>query len=158
MRWIIESNDPKAKDGGRWGFCKGPFAYSWGGTWYGIYSKAKNPELAWEFIKWWTTDKEHLREWSIKTGDIPNSMSLISEFAADSTRVDKTMGTNLFKLYSEIVGSVNGSALTQYDDTIENAFNDTMKSYLAGKVKSNEEAVSQFKTRVKQNLKDVTVE
>ena len=123
-----------------------------------MYSKSKNPELAWEFIKWLTSDKEHLREWSIKTGDIPNSMSLISEFAADSIQVDKIMGTNLFKLYSEIVGSVNGSALTQYDDTVENAFIDIMKSYLAGKVKSNEEVVSQLKTKVKQNLRDVTVE
>lgn len=156
--WIIGSNDPKAKDGGRWSIAKAPFNYFWGGTWYGIYEKAKAPDLAWEFIKWWTSDKKHLEDWNKTTGDIPNSLSLLKEKSTATDVNDAIMGQNLFKFYEPLVGSINGKVLTQYDDTIENAFNDVMKSYLAGKVKSKDDVLSQFKKKVKQNLKDITVE
>jgi len=156
--WIIGSNDPKAKDGGRWSIAKGPFNYFWGGTWYGIYEKAAQPELAWEFIKWWTSDKAHMEEWNKQTGDIPNSLSLLKEKSTATDVDDAIMGQNLFKFYEPLVGSINGAVLTQYDDTIENAFNDIMKSYLEGKVKSKDDVISQLKTKVKQNLKDIVVE
>jgi maltose-binding protein MalE len=158
--WIIGSNDKAEKENptGKWGICKGPFPYSWGGTWYGIYSKSPNQDLAWEFIKWWTADKAHLKAWNEKTGDIPNSMSLLEEGAADASKVDPLMNTNLFAFYKSLVGDINGTILGQYDDTIENAFNDVMKSYLAGKIKSKDDVIKEFKSKVKSNLKDITVE
>lgn len=155
--WIIGSNDKKAENGNRWGICKAPFGYFWGGTWYGVYSKTQNPALAWEFVKWFTANKEHLKTWNKETGDIPNSTTLLTEGAASSD-VDKIMGTNLYKFYQPMVGEINGSVLTQYDDTIENAFKDVLKSYLAGKVANKDEVVKQFKAKVKANLKDITVE
>jgi maltose-binding protein MalE len=155
--WIIGANDKKAENTGKWGICKGPFPYSWGGTWFGVYSKSQNTTLAWEFVKWWTSDKEHLKEWNKQTGDIPNSLSLLAE-CADSNEVDKIMGINLFKFYQSMVADVNGSLLTKYDDTIENAFKDVMKTYLAGNIKSKDEVLSQFKAKVKANLKEITVE
>lgn len=158
--WIIGANDKKEKENptGKWGFCKGPFPYTWGGTWYGIYSKSQNQDIAWEFIKWWTADKEHLKEWNKQTGDIPNSMSLLSEYAADSTQVDRITGTNLYKFYSELSGQVNGSIFGQYDDTIESTFNDVMKSYLSGRISTKDDVIKLFRNKVKDNLKVITVE
>jgi ABC-type glycerol-3-phosphate transport system substrate-binding protein len=155
--WIIGSNDKKAKDGGRWGVANAPMNYFWGGTWYGMYDKTENKDLAWEFIKYWTSDKEHHKSWNKATGDIPNSLSVLQE-GSTSSDVDAITGQNLFKFYQPMVGGINGKVLTQYDDTIENAFNDVMKSYLAGKIKTKDEVISTLKTKVKQNLKDITVE
>ncbi len=157
--WIVGSNDKKAADGGRWGITKAPFNYFWGGTWFGAYSKSSNTDLAWEFVRWFTADKDHLKAWNKDTGDIPNSMQLLEEGAA-STDVDKIMGVNLFKFYQPMVGDINGKVLTQYDDTIENAFKDVLKTYLAGSktIKSSDDVIKEFKNKVKANLKDITVE
>ncbi len=155
--WIIGSNDTKAKNGGRWSICNAATPYFWGGTWYGIYDKSENKDLAWEFIKWWTSDKQHLSDWNKQTGDIPNSLSQLKE-GSTSSDVDAITGQNLYKFYEPMVSGINGAVLTQYDDTIENAFNNIMKSYLAGKIKSRDEVISKFKTQVKQNLKDITIE
>ncbi|HEX9058811.1 MAG TPA: extracellular solute-binding protein, partial [Clostridia bacterium] len=74
--YVIAPNDRKAVDGGRWGIVEGPCPYFWGGTWYGVYSKSQKKDLAWEFVKWFTTDKEHLKAWNKDTGDIPSSISV----------------------------------------------------------------------------------
>jgi hypothetical protein len=158
VNWIIGSHDGKSRDGGRWSMCKGPDSYVWGGTWYGIYSKSQNTELAWEFIKWRTTDKEHLKEWTNQTGDIPNSMSLLSKYAADSTKVDNITDINLFKFYQGLVGDINGATFGQYDEKIENSFKEVMKSYLDGKIATKDGVVKMFKDKVKEEVKEITVE
>jgi len=154
--WIVGSNDKKAADGGRWGLVKAPLEYFWGGTWYGIYAKSEKQDLAWEFIKWFTTDKDHLREWSKSTGDIPSSLSLLEE-GSKSSDVDKIMGINLYKFYVPFVNNINGGIFTQYDSAIEQVYTDTMRSYLAGKLNSKEDFLKQFKETVKTNLKDIEV-
>jgi hypothetical protein len=154
--WIIGSNDTKAKNGGRWSICNAATPYFWGGTWYGIYDKSENKDLA------WNSSMVDIRQATLKrleqaNGDIPNSLSQLKE-GSTSSDVDAITGQNLYKFYEPMVSGINGAVLTQYDDTIENAFNNIMKSYLAGKIKSRDEVISKFKTQVKQNLKDITIE
>ncbi|HEX9061860.1 MAG TPA: extracellular solute-binding protein, partial [Clostridia bacterium] len=155
--YIIASNDKKAADGGRWGIAKAPFPYFWGGTWYGVYGKSKNQDTAWELIKWYCSDKQHLKDWNKATGDIPSSISVLNEGAASSD-VDKVTGQNLFKFYSPFVGNINGKVLTTYDDTVEKAFVDAERAYVAGKLKSKDEVIKMIKDTVKTNLKDVKVD
>ncbi len=84
-----------------------------------------------------------------------NNLSLLKEGSSD---VDAITGQNLFLFYEPFFCEINGAILNKYDDTIENAFNDAMKSYLAGKIKSRDEVISTFKAKVKQNLNDIIVE
>lgn len=153
--WIIGSNDKKAEQGGRWGVCKPPFTYFWGGTWFGIYSKTEKADLAWEFVKFFTSDNATMKDWAIANQDFPNNKAVIAEGAPEDSKI---VGTNVFKFYEPFVDSINGKVLTPYDDTVEKAFDDIMKSYLAGKVKDKAEVLKLFKEKVKTNLKDITVE
>jgi len=153
--WIIGSNDKKAAEGGRWGICTPPFTYFWGGTWFGIYSKTEKADLAWEFVKFFTTDNATMKAWAKANQDFPNNLSVIKEGSGEESKI---VGTDLFKFYEPFVKNINGKVLTQYDDTIEKQFDDVMKSYLAGKVADKAEVLKLFKEKVKTNLKDITVE
>jgi maltose-binding protein MalE len=90
--WIIGSNDKKAADGGRWGLIKPTFPYFWGATWYGIYSKSPNQDTAWEFIKFFTTNKQMMRVWADETQELPNNMKLLEEGSVEN----KITGMDVF--------------------------------------------------------------
>ncbi|HEX9059753.1 MAG TPA: extracellular solute-binding protein, partial [Clostridia bacterium] len=152
--YILGSNDRKAIDGGRWGIVKAPYPYFWGGTWLGVYSKSQNKDLAWEFVKWFTNDKEQLKAWNKDTDDIPSSISVLNDYAK-STNVDKITGQNLFKFYSSDAGTdkINGSLLTAYDDAIELAYVEAVRAYLKGEIKTKEDVINTFKSRVRSCLR-----
>jgi len=59
-QWILKPNDPDSV--GRWGVTTAPVrGYSYGGTAYGIPTKAKNKLLAWKFIEWATTTEDGVK-------------------------------------------------------------------------------------------------
>jgi len=91
----------------------------------------------------------------LENQDFPNNLTVISEGAGE---ISKIMGVDLFKFYEPFVNDINGNILTKYDDTIEDAFVDTMRSYLAGKINTKDDMIKAFKDKVKTNLKDITVE
>lgn len=153
--WIINANDTKAANGGRWGITTAPFNYFWGGTWMGIYSKSQQKDLAWEFVKFFTANKDTLKKWALDNQDFPNNLDIIAEGAPSDSKV---VGTNLFKFYQPFVKDINGDVLTQYDDIIERTFDDVMTSYLAGKYKTKDDMIKAFKDKVKSNLKDIQVD
>lgn len=157
--YIIASNDRKAVDGGRWGIVKGSYPYFWGGTWYGVYSKSQKKDLAWEFVKWFTTDKEQLKSWNSRTGDIPSSISVLND-GAKSNNIDKVTGQNLFKFYSSEDGidKINGSLFTTYDNTVERAYVEAVRAYLAGKLKSKEDVINTIKDSVSDELTGIQVD
>ncbi len=156
--YIIASNDRQAAEGERWGLVKGPYPYFWGGTWYGVYSKSQKKDLAWEFVKWFTTDKEHLKTWNRSCGDIPSSISVLND-GAKSNNIDIVTGQNLLKFYSsdDDVDKINGSLMNEYDDTVERAYVEAVRAYLAGKLESKEDVIKEIKNSVKLNLKDIQV-
>lgn len=155
--YIIGVNDKKASNGGRWGIVKGPFPFFWGGTWFGIYAKSEKKDLAWEFVRWFTADKEHLKEWNKETGDIPSSIPLLNE-GATSEDTDKITGQNLFKFYAPDVCTINGTLWTTNDDVIQSAYLEYVRAYLSGILKDRNEVLNQLKLKVKANIKDVQVD
>jgi len=152
--WIVGANDKKASEGGRWGIVKPPFQYFWGGTWFGIYKNSKNQDLAWEFVKFFVSDKEAMKNWAVQNQDFPNNLELISEGSPEESKI---VGTNVFKFYEPFISGINGKILTSYDDAIEKDFNDLMRSYLAGKLKTKDDVVNALKVKVKNNYRDVVV-
>ncbi len=155
--WIIGSNDPKAKDGGRWALAKPMNSYFWGGTWYGVSQISPNKDIALGFVRYFTSDEEHLENWSKQTGDIPNSRKLVKQMGNDKNKVDRIAGQNVYKVFGDLAEGVNGKIGTMYDDYIENLYNDCMKYYLAGRMSSKDELIATFKQKVKANLRDITV-
>ncbi len=151
--WIIGSNDKKAADGGRWGLAKPSYPYFWGGTYFGIYSKSPNQNLAWEFVKFFTTNKEVMRALA-DNGSLPNSLEAIAE---GSPEENKIVGTDVLKFFEPLVMDIS-SKMTAYDEEINVYYIDALKLYTDGKIKSKEEMIDTFKKNVKLNLKDIEVQ
>ena len=130
--WIIDINQVyDQKEIGNWGLTKGPSAYSWGGTWFGIYKESKNKELAWEFIKFVTCNSEQSVAWAKSSGDFVSNLEAIDTLSKDKTMLNKTINQNPYEVFEPMIKDVNGSIMTQYDDTIENNFYYAMMEYLA---------------------------
>ncbi|KNY25310.1 extracellular solute-binding protein [Pseudobacteroides cellulosolvens] len=153
--WIIGSYDKRAVDGGEWGLAKPPFPFFWGGSWLSIYSKSKNQDLAWEFIKFITTDKDVMRKWASQNRDLPNNLQLLSEGTQQNNKI---IGTDIFKFYEPFVKDINGKLRTSKDYTIELYYNRCLRSYLDGEIKTEEEMLRKFKDEVKNSVKDISVD
>jgi ABC-type glycerol-3-phosphate transport system substrate-binding protein len=109
--------------------------YFWGGTWFGVSQASQNKELALGFVRYFVSDKEHLRSWSSNTGDLPNSRKLIGEYGSNASKVDAITGQNIYRVFGDNAEGINAKTYTEYDDIIENIYNDCVRSYLAGKIK-----------------------
>jgi maltose-binding protein MalE len=157
--WIIDVNqEDSKKETGDWALAEAPAPYCWGGTWFGIYSGSQNKDLAWEFIKFLTLDEEQSEAWARKSGDFVSNLNVIEKMSNDSSYISKTINQNPYTFFAPMVGDINGAIITQHDDTITNAFQDAMLSYLAGTIKTEEDMWKQFKNQVRNDLNELTVE
>lgn len=159
LAWIIDVNQPDdQKNKGDWGLAKAPAPYTWGGTWFGMYSGSQNKELAWEFIKFITLDEEQAVSWAKKSGDFVSNLAAIETLSKDASLVNATINQNPYEFFGPMIDDINGAIITQYDDQITNAFQDAMLSYLAGNT-TEDQMWKQFKDQVKNDLGDkITVE
>jgi len=165
VTWIIdcrESEDvmvmttddhPEPGTGGRWAICT-PIPYYEGGTWFGISQNAKNPELAWEFIKF-IASPEYQEELA-KAGDFVSNVEIIEKYKADDSFINKVVNQNIYQVYGEVYDKIDGTIITEYDDTIRIALIDCLNSYLAGEV-SEEEMWKQFKERLQSELQGANI-
>lgn len=160
VNWIIDTNEAKGikvmesddgnggGEGGRWAITT-PIPYYEGGTWFGISQKSKNKELAWEFIKFITTNEDFLLDYG-KTDFVSNKI-VIDKMKNDDSVVSKVVNDNLYKVYGDMIDSINGDILTKYDDIIKKAFNDSVKNYLAGE-STKKELMKLFKEKIANDL------
>jgi len=148
---------PNAKDTmGDWGLCKGPGSYFWGGTWMGIYKNSKNKQIAWEFIKMFTLDEDTLKWWAKSTGDFLGNKKVVDEIKNDFA--DPLLaGQNHYLFFAQEAPKVNGKLLAKYDLDIRNFLMGAINNYVEGKM-TKEEAITQFKSDVKNAFPDVDVQ
>lgn len=156
LNYVVKTNAPDTT--GDWGLAKAPTPYYNGGTWMGMYNGSKNKELAWEFIKFTTTNEDWLTEYATATGDFVNNNNVIEVFAnSDAANNEFLGGQNVYKTYSEMVPDINGKLVTDYDETINNKWSEALDLYITGE-KSKEDFLKQFKEEVKSAFPDITVE
>jgi len=165
VTWIIDCREsadvmvmttddhPEPGTGGRWAICT-PIPYYEGGTWFGISQNAKNPELAWEFIKF-IASPEYQEELA-KAGDFVSNVEIIEKYKADDSFINKVVNQNIYQVYGEVYDKIDGTIITEYDDTIRIALIDCLNSYLAGEV-SEEEMWKQFKERLQSELQGANI-
>lgn len=162
LRWIIiagmadEDKNPMAS-AGEWGLAHAPTPYYWGGTWYGIAKDSKNKDLAWEFIKFLTLDEEQCEAHARKTGDFTSNLAVIEKLANDDSFAHPLIGQNPYKFYLPLLDQIRPNLITRYDGTIEDAFQEAMKSYLAGTL-TKDEMFQQFKDKVRSDIHDIEVD
>ena len=155
--WIIEINETKNHlSSSRWGIAEPTYPYFWGGSWYAISNSSKNKDLAWEFIKLFTSDKEYLSAWSYGCRDIINNTKIIKQTSSDNTYIDKTLNQNIYKAFGPIASKINGNNLSEYDDLIMNDFLSSMEPYIYGKI-TKQKALNNFKNAVKKDIPNLKV-
>jgi len=145
---------------GDWAAAHGPASYMWGGTWLGIAKASQNKALAWEFVKYITTNKEFLKKWALESGDFVSDMAVVEEIVGDYSR-EFLGGQNHYAYFYEEAKRLGASGwverVTAYDEDIQNSFLEALQEYVVGN-KTREEALECFKELVKTQYPEITVE
>lgn len=145
---------------GDWGLAHGPSSYMWGGTWLGISKTSENKDLAWEFIKTLTTDKDFLKDWYETSGDFTSDKVLDTEIA-ETASWPSLAGQNHYAYFLEEAEKLSDSGwagrITEYDEDIQNAFMDALGDYVDGNT-TREEAIQAFKDAVAVLYPEITVD
>jgi multiple sugar transport system substrate-binding protein len=115
----IKANDKNGE--GNYGLIKAPVSYEWGGTALAIPKRAKNKELAWQFIRWMTLSMDGARAFA----DVNNTMTLykpaMEQEGFYSAPDPYFGGQDIMAKYIEIGKETQARPITQYDSTIFDA-------------------------------------
>lgn len=153
LHYVLKQNAPETS--GDWGLTGGPASYFWGGTWMGVYSKSKNKELAWEFIKMMTLDEETLEWWAKDTGDFLGNETVFNKIKNDFSEPFLN-GQNHYLFFAGEAPKCNGALVTKYDQQIEKSLLGAVVDYIEG-IKTKDEAVTALKEEVKNIFPQLTV-
>lgn len=156
----LQPNAKSSKTGndtsGDWRVVKGPWSYSWGGTYLGAVKGSPMEHEAAKIAKWVATDAKFQKKWAKDQNDFVSNTKVVSEIEGDFS--SKFLGgQNQYKQFAESAKDINGDLLTKYDQTIQKAFVDNaLTPYSEGKI-SKAAALKAFKDNVKNAFPDLTV-
>ena len=123
-----------------------------------MYKESDQKELSWLFIKFITTNQDFLNQYAYDRGDFVNNTDIQSQISNDEKGKNEFVGgQNLYKAYSELVGSIDGSTITAYDEACNSLWADTLDLYITGKI-PKEQVVPHFKQLVKEEFDSLIVE
>jgi ABC-type glycerol-3-phosphate transport system substrate-binding protein len=155
LHYVLKTNAPDGA--GQWGLATGPTSYFWGGTWLGIYPKSANKELAWEFIKYFTLNKETLKWWATKTGDFLANTEVVGEIK-DTFSEPYLGGQNHYAYFAGEVPKINGKLFTRYDQQANTFFQNAVTDFTEGKIKTADDVVAKVKSDFRNAYEDLKVE
>lgn len=135
---------------GNWRMVTGPTSYFRGGTWIGITQTSDMQDEAAHMIEWLTTSEDFMRSWAEDKGDVVSNMNVVNEIRGDYE--DEFLGgQNHYDVFADAIEAIDGSIITEYDQSIGGAFDDmALTPYSKGEMEL-EEAIDSFKMEV-QNL------
>lgn len=154
LNYVLKRN--AADVSGDWGLTSGPSPYFWGGTWLGMYSKSKNKDLAWEFIKMATVDEEYLERLAKEKSEFVSNTKVVDKIKDDYTE-EFLDGQNHYAWFAKEVGKIDVSKVTKYDHQINLMMRPILDEYVEGKV-TLDEAMEKLKQSVKSSYPELTVE
>ena len=115
---------------GKWAICKGPMAYSDGGTWLGVIKSSQCIDKAKEIIRYFTMNEDFLRTWATNESDFMNNKALMNDFANDPNKAEAFLGgQNFYKIFNEIAQGIKGNNRTNYDSKINYMFSEWAVNY-----------------------------
>ncbi len=167
INYVMAGNSGGTKPGegtyGDWAVCEPPVGFFWGGTWVLGSRNSQHKEAVGQIISWITLDTTEnglQYHWANGTLEGPGGTKDTVASGAVMAKADGKLeflgGQNMFDVFVPANGFANGKNLTQYDETINRYWRDSVRMYTSGQV-SREEAIAQFKQNVADNL-DVIVE
>lgn len=145
--WLKPNGDETA---GNWRMVTGPTAYFRGGTWIGITQTSDMQDEAAHLIEYLTTSEEFMTDWAEETGDVVSNQNVVDAVRGDYEE-EFLGGQNHYDAFAEAIPEIDGSIITEYDQSIAGAFDDlALTPYSKGEMEL-EEAIDAFKMEV-QNL------
>ncbi|MGI5957797.1 MAG: ABC transporter substrate-binding protein [Massiliimalia sp.] len=158
LHYVIKANTPDEKEAeceNKWGFVPGPGAYQSGGTWMGMYSKSKNKEAAWDYIKTMTSDEEFFSKYLVNDlGDFPGYIPAIETAIAENHTDPFTGDQNIFQYFYDTAMEVKNDGMTKYDSKANDLFGAKVDLLLAGDI-TVDEAIEQFKADMKSAFPEI---
>ena len=150
---------------GDWRMVAGPVGYSWGGTWIGA-NAAKvatmddaTKKAVHDLIYFFTLNEEWLLQYAHDSGDFVGSNAAVEAYLAEGEHPNPFLGgQDHYAIFAEAANLADGSLMTEYDETINTAWNDYVtEPYTKGEV-DRDTAIQNFKDQVKALLPSITVE
>ena len=154
LQYVIMVGAPESE--GNWGIASMPAAYFNGGSYMGIYSEAKNKDLAWLYIQFVSQNQKYLQQYVADKGDMTASKTM-NESVAGTYEESWCNGQKTFAFFEEQLAKINTAIVTRYDDSIGNLLLNNVKLYCDGSL-DKDAAIQQFKDDVATNYRNITVE
>ncbi|GHT78099.1 sugar ABC transporter substrate-binding protein [Spirochaetia bacterium] len=153
LQYVIMGSAPDTQ--GDWAIASMPASYFDGGTYMGIYTRSKQKELAWEFIKFVTLNKDYLKQYALEKSDFPCLNTVADEISANYSN-PWCGGQNTFAFFQNEAKKINASLITRYDDPIREALMRAVELYVQGR-QSKQVAINAFKADVANTYQSITV-
>ncbi len=132
---------------GKWKVVEGPQNFYWGGTWATVANRCNNPELAKEFISFFTTQADTARAYAESKGEYVSNSVAMQGILDEGTYAGEGVlgGQNQFVVLNECAQGIDMTgAITEYDATIKQAFNDAVTQYCQGNYATVDETIDGF--------------
>lgn len=153
LEYDIMADGPNTK--GKWGLASSPIPFWGGGTWWGISSNSPQKDLAWAFVKFYSTDKQFLVNYMKSTGDFTSSIKA-DERLAKSYKQPFLGGENSMALLTKVAKTIHTAHATPYDVQIGTMWGNDMLLYIEGK-KTLNQALQTFKNDVHNAFPNISV-
>lgn len=122
---------------GKWNVVVGPQPFYWGGTWATVASRCNNPELAKEFISFFTTNVEGATAYANDKGEYVSNKAAMANVIPNYAGLGVLGGQNHFEVLNVVADGIDmAGGITPYDSTIKTAFNDAVTKYCQGEYDS----------------------
>lgn len=111
------------------------------------------PELAKEFISYFTTNKDGAKAYADFKGEYVSNKAAMAEVIPSYAGLGVLGGQNHFEVLNTVADGINmAGGITEYDNTIKQAFNTTVTEYCRGTYDSVDATVDAFVDNVAGSL------
>ncbi len=134
---------------GNWNIVVGPQEYFWGGSWLCVAKTINTKATAADFIRYFTVNKDSMKEYALKSGDFVNNKVAMSEIVEEGSNSNPLLGgQDQFAVLTGVADGINMSdSITKYDQSLKDSFLNTLK---------DEVATTDVDTIISDFLKDAT--
>jgi multiple sugar transport system substrate-binding protein len=155
LQYVLKANAPDTS--GLWGLAHGPGSFYGGGTFYAIYNKSENKELAWEFINFYSFDHDFLKQLAKEQSYFTSNRDVNAEMAPTLTS-DFLGGQKYFEFFGIEAEKIPSFTRTKYDGDIDAIWGENVQSFMKGNIKTKDELITKFKKDVKHDFPELEVE
>lgn len=133
---------------GDYAVCEGPQAYYWGGTWICAAKGTDNISFIKDLMYRLTCDSDTMEQITLDTEDYTNNMAAMEKIAASEYASAFLGGQNHIALFAEAAKKIDMSNASDYDQGLNESFQNAMKDYFEGTVDKKKALENFYKSAI----------